>query len=89
VLILTARFGAALPGFRRIGYHLLLREAGVHMATSYLVATHLDLAACAIGAWEERRLNDWLALDGIHEGVVGLFALGVSAAAAVKGRSSL
>lgn len=81
VIVSTALFGRALPEFRRIGYHLILREAGAQLQTFYLVAASLGLAPCVLGAWEGKRLDAWLGLDGVHEGVVGVFALGVPASA--------
>jgi len=57
-------------------YRFVLLEAG-HLAQNILLtAAALDLAALPIGGYFDRRIDDLLALDGTHESVVYLLALG-------------
>jgi len=85
LLVVTAVFPRTCWKYQGIPYHLILQEVGALYQTMYLAATLLELAPCAVGAFPELAINELLHLNALDEAQVGLFALGIPAAATQPG----
>ncbi|MDQ7843933.1 MAG: SagB family peptide dehydrogenase [Armatimonadota bacterium] len=84
VMMLAACFWRSRFKYGLRAYRFVLLEAG-HLAQNVLLtAAALDLAVLPIGGYFDRRIDDLLALDGVHESVVYLLALGLHAGAYVR-----
>jgi SagB-type dehydrogenase family enzyme len=81
LFLVTAVFARTCWKYRGVPYHLILQEVGGLYQTMYLAATLLGLAPCAVGAFPELAVAEILGIDSRDEAQVGLFALGVPAAA--------
>jgi SagB-type dehydrogenase family enzyme len=79
LIVIAARFGAAMWKYEGIGYALLLKEVGVLLQTMYLVATAMDLAPCALGTGDTELFAQATGLPYLAESSVGEFALGTPA----------
>src|SRR5262252_2173739 len=79
LFVITSVFARTCWKYRGIPYHLILQEVCALHQTMYLVATLLELAPCAVGAFPELAVAHLLGLDTRDEAQVGLFALGVPA----------
>jgi SagB-type dehydrogenase family enzyme len=58
------------------GYRFALLEAGHLVQTIQLAATHLGLHALPVGGFFDRRLDQFLGIDGLDEAAVYAVALG-------------
>ncbi|GLP76577.1 hypothetical protein TUM20983_36870 [Mycobacterium antarcticum] len=58
------------------GYRYGVIEAGHIGQNIYLAATSIGLGACAVGAYDDRGINDLLGIDGVEEISVYLLSLG-------------
>lgn len=73
---LSAIFQRTRWRYRERTYRYVLLEAGHIGQNLYLAATSLGLGACAVGAFDDDRLNDLLGLDGKKEAAVYVMAAG-------------
>jgi oxazoline/thiazoline dehydrogenase len=87
LLVLAARFGRLTWRYRSIVYATLLKEVGAMMQTSYLAATPLGLAACALGGGDARRFARVTGIDPLVESSVGELAIGLAASPPPSGAS--
>jgi SagB-type dehydrogenase family enzyme len=76
LLILTARFQRINRFYHTITYALILKHVGVLMQTTYLVASAMNLAICAIGNGDSDLIGQALGLSYFEEGAVGEMLLG-------------
>lgn len=76
LIILAARFQRVAWDYESIAYSLILKHVGVLYQTMYLVATAMDLAACALGSGNSRLLATAAGTDYYVESSVGEFMLG-------------
>lgn len=76
LFVVTARVDRMCWKYTGMAYQALLMETGALYQTMHLVATALDLALCAVGAFPERATAEILGLDSTLECQVGLLALG-------------
>lgn len=76
LLVLSARMGRISQKYDAIPYSLILKHVGVMMQTFYLVATHLDLAPCAVGGGNSEDFRKATNFDPNRETSVGEFILG-------------
>jgi SagB-type dehydrogenase family enzyme len=76
VLIFVACFPRSRIKYGLRAYRFVLLEAG-HVAQNVLLAASaLGLAALPIGGFYDRRIEDALSLDGLHESPIYLIAVG-------------
>jgi len=76
IVFLAAVFRRSQKKYGPRGYRYILLEAG-HVAQSLcLCATERGLGSLCMGGFRDARLNRWLGLDGITEGVVYSVAIG-------------
>ena len=75
-LILTARFNRSTVKYADRGYRYAYMEAGAICQNIYLQATALGLGTVAVGAFNDDRINDLLATDGINEAVLLIMPVG-------------
>ena len=76
LITIAARFGRVTWKYSAIAYSLILKHVGVLMQTLYLMATDMDLGACALGL-SDIDLFARMTGIGFHvEGSVGLMAIG-------------
>jgi SagB-type dehydrogenase family enzyme len=76
LVTITARFGRVSWKYSAIAYALILKHVGVLMQTFYLMATEMELGACAIGTTD---IDLFAKMTGIAfhvEGPVGQMAIG-------------
>lgn len=76
LLIATARFRRVMRKYQSLAYSLILKEVGALLQTVSLVATAMDLAACAIGTGDSLRFARAAGLDESAETSVGEMILG-------------
>jgi SagB-type dehydrogenase family enzyme len=76
LIVIAARFGRLMSAYEELAYSLILKHVGVLYQTLYLVATSMDLAACALGASDALAFTDATGLDYTAESSVGEFMLG-------------
>jgi SagB-type dehydrogenase family enzyme len=76
LVTIAARFGRVSWKYSCFAYSLVLKDVGVLMQTLYLVATDMQLGACAIGASDIDLFSKMTGLPFHVEGVVGQVALG-------------
>lgn len=76
VLVLSAIFQRTRWKYRERTYRYVMLEAGHIGQNVYLAATSMGLGACAVGAFFDDDLNRLLGLDGRHEAVIYLLAVG-------------
>ncbi len=76
VLILTAIFQRTRWKYRERTYRYVMLEGGHIGQNVYLAATSMGLGACAVGAFMDQDLNRLLEVDGRHEAVIYLLAVG-------------
>ena len=78
LLIITGVFGRTEIKYGKRSYRLVLFEAG-HMAQNiYLVSTALKLGCCAVGGFEDEKINSLLRLDEDKEQALYMLALGTA-----------
>jgi len=76
LVTMTARFGRVSWKYSAIAYALILKHAGVLMQTFYLVATDMELGACAIGTADIDLFAKMTGMAFYVEGPVGQMAIG-------------
>lgn len=76
VLILVANLERVLWKYGARGYRFVHADAGVLVQNLYLAGTALRLGTCAVAAYFDDLVNEFLGLDGRRELTVLLFALG-------------
>ena len=74
--ILAARFQRVAWKYDAIAYALILKHVGVLFQTMYLVATAMDLAACALGSGDADVFARAAGTQYLAETSVGEFMLG-------------
>lgn len=74
--VLSAIFQRTRWRYRERAYRYVLLEAGHIGQNLYLAATSMGLGACAVGAFDDDRLNDLLGVDGKEEAAVYAIAVG-------------
>jgi SagB-type dehydrogenase family enzyme len=76
LILVAAIFGRTRFKYGLRGYRFALLEAG-HLAQNVLLAaTALGLSAVPLGAFYDRRTDDFLGLDGVNESTLYTIALG-------------
>lgn len=76
ILFLSACFWRSRFKYGLRGYRFVLLEAG-HLAQNVqLAATALGLATLPVGGFFDRRVEEFLAIDGLYESVVYVIAVG-------------
>ncbi|MDY6819940.1 MAG: SagB/ThcOx family dehydrogenase [Halobacteriales archaeon] len=76
VLIFSGVFARTTAKYGPRGYRYVLQESG-HLAQNVLLAaTGLELAAVPLAAFDDRRMNRVLGVDGVNEAVVYTLAIG-------------
>lgn len=76
VVYLTMIFQRMRFKYGERSYRYGLIEAGHLGQNLYLAATSLGLGACAVGAYDDRGINELLGVDGVEEVSVYLLSLG-------------
>lgn len=76
LIVITARFQRVTWAYESIAYSGILKNVGALFQTMYLVATAMDLAACAIGSGNSDLFADATGTDYYTESSVGEFILG-------------
>lgn len=76
LIIMAARFGRVSWKYSGIAYSLVLKHVGVVMQTLYLMATEMDVGACAIGVGDIDLFSRMTGLPFHVEGAVGQMAIG-------------
>lgn len=76
LLLLTARFGRTMWKYEAFAYALILKHVGILFQVMYLVATAMELSACAVGTGDSEEFAAATGLDPLTEGTVGEFMLG-------------
>jgi SagB-type dehydrogenase family enzyme len=76
LITIAARFGRVSWKYSAIAYALILKHVGVLMQTFYLMATDMELGACAIGVADIELFAEMTGLAFHVEGSVGQIAIG-------------
>jgi SagB-type dehydrogenase family enzyme len=76
LVTITARFGRVSWKYSAIAYALILKHVGVLMQTFYLMATDMELGACAIGTTDIDLFAKMTGIEFHVEGPVGQMAIG-------------
>jgi SagB-type dehydrogenase family enzyme len=76
LITLAARFGRVSWKYSSIAYALILKHVGVVMQTFYLMATDMELGACAIGVADIELFAKMTGIEFHVEGSVGQIAIG-------------
>jgi oxazoline/thiazoline dehydrogenase len=76
LIILAARFSRVSWKYRSLAYALMLKHVGVLYQNMYLVATAMDLAACAIGGGDSDLFAQVTGCDYLAETSIGEFIIG-------------
>lgn len=76
LITLAARFGRVSWKYSGFAYSLILKHVGVVMQTIYLMATEMELGACAIGVGDIDLFARMTGLPFHVEGAVGHMAIG-------------
>jgi SagB-type dehydrogenase family enzyme len=76
VVILAARFGRTNWKYESIAYALTLKHVGVVFQTLYLVATAMNLGACALGGGSSSLFSQAIDVSEMDESSVGEMLLG-------------
>ncbi len=76
LITITARFGRVSWKYSAFAYALMLKHAGVLMQTFYLMATGMELGACAIGVTDIDLFAKMVGIEFHVEGPVGQIAIG-------------
>ncbi|MEE9443617.1 MAG: SagB/ThcOx family dehydrogenase [candidate division Zixibacteria bacterium] len=75
-IILTARFDRSTRKYADRGYRYTYMEGGAICQNIYLACTALNLGTVSVGAFDDDRLNEFLAVDGLHEAALLIFPIG-------------
>ena len=73
---MAARFGRVSWKYSGFAYSLVLKHVGVLMQTLYLMATEMEIGACAIGVGDIDLFAKMTGLEFHVEGSVGQIAIG-------------
>jgi SagB-type dehydrogenase family enzyme len=84
-LIVSARFARLAWKYESIAYSLLLKDVGVVMATTYLAATAMGLATCAVGRGDADLFAQTAGVDYYECTSVGEMLIGSSPAPSLGG----
>jgi SagB-type dehydrogenase family enzyme len=76
LVTIAARFQRVSWKYSSIAYAIILKDVGVLLQTMYLVATSMELAACAIGGGNGDLFANAAGIDYYVEGSVGELILG-------------
>ena len=76
LITIAARFGRVSWKYSSIAYALILKDVGVLLQTLYLMATGMELGACAIGLANIELFAKMTGIEFHVEGPVGQFAIG-------------
>jgi SagB-type dehydrogenase family enzyme len=76
LVFLTALFGRSTFKYATRGYRFVLLEAGPVAQTLNLAASGLGLASLNIGGYFDRRLDEFLGLDGLTHSAIYVVAIG-------------
>jgi SagB-type dehydrogenase family enzyme len=76
LITIAARFGRVSWKYSAFAYSLILKHVGVLMQTFYLMATEMELGACAIGAADIDLFAKMTGIEFHVEGSVGQIAIG-------------
>lgn len=76
LVTMSARFGRVSWKYSGFAYSLILKHVGVLMQTLYLMATEMEIGACAIGVGDIDLFAKMTGLEFHVEGAVGQFAIG-------------
>jgi SagB-type dehydrogenase family enzyme len=76
LVTIAARFGRVSWKYSAIAYALILKDVGVLMQTIYLVASDMELGACAIGVADIDLFARMTGIEFYVEGAVGQMAIG-------------
>jgi SagB-type dehydrogenase family enzyme len=76
LITIAARFGRVSWKYSALAYSLILKHVGVLMQTFYLMATDMELGACAIGAADIDLFAKMTGIEFHVEGSVGQMAIG-------------
>jgi|SRR3989344_3227076 len=76
IIVLTAEFGRTMRKYGIRGYRHILVESGHIAQNFYLIAAALDLKICELGEYREKRLDNFLGIDGLNESVIGILVIG-------------
>ena len=76
LITMAARFGRVSWKYSGFAYSLVLKHVGVLMQTLYLMATEMELGACAIGVGDIDLFARMTGLEFHVEGAVGQMAIG-------------
>jgi SagB-type dehydrogenase family enzyme len=76
LITMAARFGRVSWKYSAIAYALILKHVGVMMQTFYLMATDMELGACAIGTCDIDLFAKMAGIEFHIEGSVGQMAIG-------------
>lgn len=76
LIAVSARFQRVSWKYSSLAYALTLKNVGVLYQTLYLVATEMELAACALGGGDTDLAGRTLGIEFLSEGCVGEFAIG-------------
>ncbi len=79
LVTIAARFGRVSLKYSAIAYALILKHVGVLMQTFYLMATEMELGACAIGFSDIDLFARMTGIEFQVEGPVGQIAIGRAA----------
>lgn len=81
LITMAARFGRVSWKYSGFAYGLVLKHVGVVMQTLYLMATEMEIGACAIGVGDIDLFSRMTGLEFHIEGAVGQMAIGSAGAA--------
>lgn len=76
ILVISAAFGKTVTKYKDRGYRYILFEAGHVGQNIHLVSQVLGLKCCAIGGFDDDKLNDFLDIDGEKEAALYALVLG-------------
>jgi SagB-type dehydrogenase family enzyme len=76
LVTMAARFGRVSWKYSGFAYSLVLKHVGVLMQTLYLMATEMEIGACAIGVGDIDLFSKMTGVEFHVEGTVGQMAIG-------------
>lgn len=76
-ILTTAVFARSMTKYGERGYRFILQEAGALATTMHLLCESIGLGACQLGGFSDEAVNDFLDIDGYHESIVNIQAIGV------------
>lgn len=73
----TAVFARVMVKYGDRAYRFILQESGALANTMQLLCGEVGLGACQLGGFVDGTINDYIGIDGYHESVVNVQAMGV------------